>query len=339
MNVHQQLHFSPEMFGQQGRTLKCCFVTDPIASLAAYKDSSVAMMRAAERRGHEVYVIESQTLYWRRPDAPGDTGVHGEAIYLYTHLDDQVWYREAGRQVLPLSHFDVVLMRKDPPFDQNYLMLTWLLERAEADGVRVFNRPAALRDHSEKLSISEFPQFAVPTLVTRNIAQLNAFVDEHERVVLKPLYGMGGRGIVFVGQRDVNRNVLIETLTADGREAVMAQAYIPQIKEGDKRILLVAGQVVPFALARIPKPGELRGNLAAGAKGMAQHLSSRDREIGEALAGLLYRRGLIVVGIDVIGDYLTEINVTSPTGLVEIAQQTGFDAANMLMLALEQICQ
>ena len=229
-------------------------------------------------------------------------------------------------------------MRKDPPFDSEYLTATWLLERAEADGVRVFNRPRALRDHSEKVAISEFPQFTPTTLIAREPGRLHRFIDEQADVILKPLDGMGGSQIFRVRQDDPNRNVIVETLTHEGRRTIMAQRYLPEIIAGDKRILLIAGQPVPYGLARIPKAGETRGNLAAGGTGVAQELSPRDLEIAETLGPILFSRGLLLVGIDVIGDCLTEINVTSPTCMVEIMQQTGFDAAAAFIAAIEREC-
>jgi glutathione synthase len=229
-------------------------------------------------------------------------------------------------------------MRKDPPFDFEYLTATWLLERAEADGVRVFNRPRALREHSEKLAMMEFGQFLPPTVAFRDPGQIQRFIDEERDVILKPLDGMGGSQIFRVHRNDPNRNVIVEMLTHDGARTIMAQRFIPEISYGDKRILLIAGQPVPYCLARIPKAGETRGNLAAGGTGVAQELSARDREIAAALGPVLFKRGLLLVGIDVIGDYLTEINVTSPTCMVEIRQQSGFDAAGALITAIEHAC-
>jgi len=226
-------------------------------------------------------------------------------------------------------------MRKDPPFDAEYVASTWLLELAQREGARVFNDPRAVRDHSEKLAIAKYPMFAPPTLVTRLAAQLQEFIDANADVVLKPLDGMGGQSVFRVTDRDPNRNVIIETLIARGCKSVMAQRYIPEIRDGDKRILLIGGKVVPHCLARIPKAGETRGNLAAGGTGVARPLSRRDREIAEALAPELARTGLLLVGLDVIGDWLTEINVTSPTCFREISDQTGFDVAGMFLDALE----
>ncbi|MBS1189886.1 MAG: glutathione synthase [Rhodocyclaceae bacterium] len=337
----QQLRFPTDVLGGSGRPLRLAFVVDPLDSLKAWKDSTVAMMRAAERHGHEVFAVDCASLCWRRPDPaahPGQPSVYGEAIHLRTRPDDHEWYLETGCEMMPLTAFDAVVMRKDPPFDVEYVTATWLLERAEAEGARVFNKPRALRDHSEKLAIAEFGRFTVPSLVTRNMAHLHHFIDQQRDVVLKPLDGMGGSQVFRVHRNDPNRNVIVETLCHHGERTIMAQAYLPDIIHGDKRILLVAGQVVPYCLARIPKAGETRGNLAAGGTGVAQDLSPRDREIAEALAPVLWQRGLLLVGIDVIGNHLTEINVTSPTCMVEIRQQTGFDAAGAFITALEHAC-
>ena len=329
------------------RPLKLGFVIDPLPELKAWKDSSVAMMRAAEARGHQVFAIDCATLGWRG----GETGHAGGVFAMAARLqlrrtagplagqtDDHDWYRAGDRQWKPLTDFDALVMRKDPPFDFEYLTATWLLERAEAAGVRVFNRPRALREHSEKVAISEFPQFIPATLISRDAAQLQSFIDEHADVILKPLDGMGGSQVFRVRRNDPNRNVILETLTREGGRTIMAQRFVPEIAAGDKRILLIAGQPAPYCLARIPKTGETRGNLVTGARGVAQELTPRDREIAEALGPILFERGLLLVGIDVIGDHLTEINVTSPTCMVEIRQQTGFDAAATFIAAIEREC-
>ena len=318
--------------------LKLAFVLDPLDTLKAWKDSSVAMMRAAENQGHAVFAIDAATLGWRRPETDEAGGVFGEAVQLALRPDDHDWFRELGCEIRPLTDFDAVIMRKDPPFDFEYLTATWLLERAEADGVRVFNRPCALRDHSEKLAIAEFDQFTPQTLVARDMEQLQQFIDAQRDTILKPLDGMGGSQIFRVHRNDPNRNVIVETLTQEGARTIMAQRYIPDISRGDKRILLIAGKPVPYCLARIPKAGETRGNLAVGGTGVAQELSARDREIAEAIGPALFKRGLMLIGIDVIGDHLTEINVTSPTCMVEIRQQSGFDAAGAFISAIERAC-
>lgn len=333
----QQLHFAPEAFGVNGRPLRLAFIVDPLPTLKAYKDSTVAMMRAAEKHGHEVYAIEAASLSWHRPE-PGQPGVFGLAYHLRTRPDDHDWYRESGFEAMPLRAFDAVLMRKDPPFDTEYVAATWLLERAEAEGARVYNKPRALRDHSEKLAIAEFDAYTVPTLVSRDLNQIQHFIEAQRDVVVKPLDGMGGSQVFRIHRNDSNRNAILETLTQLGSRTIMVQHYLQQIAQGDKRILLIGGKAVPWCLARIPKAGETRGNLAAGGTGVAQELSPRDREIAEHLGPILWQRGLLIVGLDVIGEHLTEINVTSPTCMVEIRQQTGFDAAGACVTALEHLC-
>ena len=315
------------------RKLKLLFILDPLEGLKAYKDSSIAMMRAAARRGHEVWALQRAGLTWREGVVIG-TG----CVALEVGADDAAWYRAGEAQALPLAAFDAVLMRQDPPFDFEYVTATWLLERAAQAGVRVFNDPRAVRDHSEKIAITEFPQFTATTLVARDPADIHAFIDELGDVILKPLDGMGGSQIFRVHRHDPNRNVIVETLTLDGTRTIMAQRYLPEISAGDKRILLIAGKPVPWCLARIPKAGETRGNLAAGGTGVVQELSADDRRIAEALGPVLFKRGLVLVGLDVIGSHLTEINVTSPTCMVEIRQQSGFDAASAFISALEHLC-
>ena len=306
------------------------FVIDPPDSLKAYKDTSVAMMRAAQKRGHAVWVCEQQSLHWKQGR------VSAEAHHIHLTDNDEDWYRPHQRALRALSEYGATLMRKDPPFDLEYVVSTWLLSAAGREGARVFNAPDAIRDHNEKLAISEFAQFTAPTLVSRESERVQAFVDEHRDVVVKRLDVMGGENVFRVRHDDPNRNVIIETISQGGRRTVMAQRYIPEIKDGDKRVILIDGKLVPHCLARIPKAGELRGNLAAGARGVAQPISKRHREIGEALGPLLAKRGLLLVGLDVIGDWLTEVNVTSPTCFREIQDQTGFDVSGMFLDALEQ---
>jgi glutathione synthase len=308
------------------------FVLDPLSVLKAYKDTSIAMMRAVAARGHRVFALEQSDIYWR------DGATHAGVRPLELHGDDHDWYSAGPAEDRPLASFAAVLMRKDPPFDMEYVYSTYLLEAAEREGARVFNRPRAIRDYNEKMAIAAFRDFIAPTLVTRDARRIGEFIDEHGDVVVKPLDGMGGTSVFRVRDADPNRNVIVETVSQLGARTVMAQRFIPQITEGDKRILLIGGEVVPYSLARIPKPGETRGNLAAGGRGVARPLSPRDREIGEALAGPLAAAGLLVVGIDVIGDYLTEVNVTSPTCFVEIAEQSGFDVGGLFASALLRAC-
>jgi glutathione synthase len=305
--------------------MKIAFIVDPLEKLKAYKDSSIAMMRAAQARGDAVFAIQRESLTVR------DGQVSALAVALHMSTDDTRWHEVLGSERKHLNTFDAVLMRQDPPFDAEYVAATWLLERAVAQGAKVFNDPRAIRDHSEKVSIAEFPQFTPTTLVARDANDINSFIDELGDVILKPLDGMGGSGIFRVRRDEPNRNAIIEMLTALGTRSIMAQQYLPQIADGDKRVLLIGGEVMPYSLARIPMAGETRGNLAAGGKGVAMPLTAREQEIAEQLAPVLWGRGLLIVGLDMIGGHLTEINVTSPTCMVEIAQQTGFDIAQRVV--------
>lgn len=311
--------------------MKLLFVVDPLETLKPYKDSSVAMMRAAVARGHAVFATETRQLYIR-------DGMAGSACTALDVRTDDDWYRVAETDDCVLKDFDVVLMRTDPPVDIDYLLATHLLGVAEANGARVLNRPASLRDFNEKLAILNFPQFVAPTLVSADALEIGTFLGEHHDIIVKPLTEMGGSGIFRLTLTDPNRNAIVETLTRHGRRAIMAQRYLPQISEGDKRILLINGEVVPWALARIPKAGETRGNLAAGGTARAQRLSSRDREIAESIAPWAQANGIFLAGLDVIGDCLTEINVTSPTGLQEIMTQTGHDVAAQFIASIEHVC-
>ncbi|MGZ5097391.1 MAG: glutathione synthase [Usitatibacter sp.] len=309
--------------------MKLAFVIDPLESLKAYKDSSIAMMREAVRRGHEIHALEAHSMFVR------DGSVRARVKRLEVGEDDAAWYRVAGEEAeARLAGFDYVLMRKDPPFDQEYYYATLLLERAEAEGTHVVNSPRALRDWNEKLAILRFPAFAPPTLVASDMEVIHAFIDSHGDAIVKKLDGMGGTMIFRVGSKDPNRNVIVETLTDMGRRTIMAQRYVPEISQGDKRVLVIDGEPFPHCLARIPKAGETRGNLAAGGRGVAQPISPRDREIAAAVGVELVKAGIVFAGLDVIGDWLTEINVTSPTCIVEIAGQTGENAARDLMDAL-----
>ncbi|HET9024054.1 MAG TPA: glutathione synthase [Burkholderiaceae bacterium] len=305
------------------------FIVDPLAKLKEYKDSSVAMMREAARRGHAIFACTVDQMAYG-----GVVRATVHRLRIAEHADP--WYEDLGAEIAPLTAFDAVLMRKDPPFDVEYLNATLLLSRAQAEGARVFNDPRALRDHNEKLAIMEFPQFVVPTLVTRDMALIKEFHLEHGDIVVKPLDGMGGSGVFRLTSKDPNLNSILETITAQGTRTVMAQRYIPEIVDGDKRVLLVAGEAVPYCLARVPAPGESRGNLAAGGIGRAQPLSGNDQRIAAALGPELAARGLLLVGLDIIGDNLTEVNVTSPTCFVEISEQSGFDVAGMFIDALER---
>jgi len=312
--------------------MKLLFVADPLESFKTYKDTTFAMMREAARRGHQLWACEPADLVWVR----GSRVVARRARAITLTGDAEAWFSVVAEAQLALADTDAIVMRKDPPFDSEFFYATHLLGQAEREGARVFNQPAALRDHPEKLAILEFPEFITPTLVTRSADAIRAFHAEHQDIILKPLDGMGGMGIFRVGPDGLNLGSITETLNRDGAQTVMVQKYLPEIVKGDKRILVIGGEPVPFSLARIPQGSEIRGNLAAGGKGVAQPLSERDREIATTLGPILAARGLLLVGLDVIGDCLTEINVTSPTCFQEITEQTGFDVPAMFINALEK---
>ncbi len=307
------------------------FVADPLSSFKIYKDTTFAMMREAQRRGHQVLACEPQDIMWQSGQ---QVSARVQQVRLTGDATD--WFEVQRVDAhFALKNADAIVMRKDPPFDSEYFYATHLLEQAEREGAKVFNKPAALRDHPEKLAILEFAQFISPTLVTRSAEAIRSFHAQHRDIILKPLDGMGGMGIFRVKDDGLNLGAIIETLNRDGAQTVMVQKFIPAIDQGDKRVLVIGGKVVPYCLARIPQGGEVRGNLAAGGKGVAQAISARDQAIAEALGPILAQRGLLLVGLDVIGDCLTEINVTSPTCFQEIFDQTGFDVAAMFMDALE----
>jgi glutathione synthase len=311
------------------------FIADPLARFKIYKDTTYAMMAEAARRGHTLYTCEPRHLAWTG-GAVEASAQRFEIVGDEADSHREPWFAADEAAPRALTSFGAVLMRKDPPFDMEYVTSTWLLELAERAGARVINKPQAIRDHSEKLAIGEFPQFVAPTLVTRDAARLREFHAEHGDVILKPLDGMGGMGVFRVKADGMNLGSIVEMLSHDGARTVMAQKFIPEIKDGDKRILLIGGEAVPYSLARIPQGNEVRGNLAAGGLGVARPLTPRDREIAEALAPVLAARGLLLVGLDAIGDWLTEVNVTSPTCFREIMDQTGFDVAGMFIDALER---
>ncbi len=315
--------------------MKLLFVADPLETFQTYKDTTFSMMREAVRRGHTLMACTPQDLRWQRGEK-----VTGFVRDIRLTGDARDWF--IAEQQTPderpqvLAEVDAVLMRKDPPFDAEYFYATHLLSQAQREGARVFNDPAALREHPEKLAILEFAQFIGPTLVTRDAADVRRFHAEHHDIILKPLDGMGGMGIFRVGPDGLNLGSITETLNQGGAQTLMVQKYLPEIVRGDKRILVIGGEPVPYCLARIPQGSEIRGNLAAGGKGVAQPLSDRDWEIARALGPVLAARGLLLVGLDVIGDSLTEINDTSPTCFQEITDQTGFDVAAMFITALEK---
>ncbi len=290
---------------------------DSIASIHAKKDSTLAMLWEAKRRGFEIFYFEQQDVFFR----DGDVYANAKIINVFT--DTSHWFDIIEARCIPLSQLNVILMRKDPPFNLEYIYSTYLLEHAEQQGVLVMNKPQSLRDVNEKFFTTWFPHCCPPTVVSSDISLLKAFLEEQQDIVGKPLDAMGGAMVFRMKFPDENASVIFETLTEHGTKTVMAQRYIPEIKQGDKRILLINGEPVPFALARIPLIGELRGNLAAGGQGVAQPLSDRDRFICQEVGPLLREKGLYFVGLDVIGDYLTEINVTSPTCIRELDEQTG----------------
>ena len=307
------------------------FIADPLESFKTYKDTTFAMMREAQRRGHAISACQLQDVMWQRGER---VRALVRDIALTGNASD--WFHLRQDRAAALVEFDAVLMRKDPPFDSEYFYATHLLEQAEREGARVFNKPRALRDHPEKLAIMEFPQFIGPTLVTRDARDIQRFHAEHQDIILKPLDGMGGMGIFRVGPDGLNLGSITETLNRGGAQSLMVQKFLPEIAQGDKRVLIIGGKPVPYCLARIPQGSEVRGNLAAGGKGVARPLTERDLEIANALGPILQGRGLLLAGVDVIGDCVTEINVTSPTCFQEIQQQTGCDVAALFVDALEQ---
>ncbi|WP_020679295.1 glutathione synthase [Marinobacterium rhizophilum] len=311
-------------------SIKVGIVMDPIESINFKKDSSLAMLWAAQQKGWELYYMEQQHLYSR------DGQVLAAMAPLSVAMDPDNWFTRGEYSNTPLAELDVILMRKDPPFNNEYVYSSHLLEQAEKLGVLVVNPPQQLRDFNEKLFATHFPQCCPPVLVTRRDDLLRQFHAEHRDVIFKPLDGMGGSQIFRIQDDGVNLGVIIETLTKDGRETIMAQKYIPEIVNGDKRILMVDGEPVPYALARIPMAGETRGNLAAGGSGEGRELTARDRWICEQVGPTLRAQGLLFVGLDVIGDYLTEINVTSPTCIRELDNQFGLDIGMQLMDAIER---
>jgi glutathione synthase len=305
------------------------FIADPLDQFKTYKDTTFAMMREAARRGHALSVCTPQDVFWQHG---GVVSARVQGIALTGQLGD--WYRAQAPQNAALHSFGAVLS-KDPPFDSEYFYATHLLEQAEREGAKVFNRPRALRDHPEKLAILEFPQLIGPTLFTRSAADIQRFHAQYQDIILKPLDGMGGMGIFRVRADGLNLGTITETLNKNGGQTVMVQQFLPAIAQGDKRVLIIGGQVVPYCLARIPQGSEVRGNLAAGGKGVAQPISQSDRAIAQAIGPTLTARGLLLVGIDIIGEHMTEINVTSPTCFQEIQQQTGCDVAALFVDALE----
>ncbi len=311
------------------KALRIGIVMDPIDSITPKKDSSFAMLLEAERRAAEIHYFEQS-----------DLGIHagkaiGQSRRLAVRDDTESWFEFGASTEIELGELDVILMRKDPPFDMEYVYTTYILDRAEQAGALIVNRPQALRDINEKVYTAWFPECTPLSLITRSMDDMRAFLAEHDKIVVKPLDGMGGKSIFVVKKGDKNTNVIFEMLTNDGQRFAMAQRYIPDIKLGDKRILLINGEIVPYSLARIPPAGENRGNLVLGAIGKGQELSRRDREICEQVGPILRDHGVIFAGIDVIGDYLTEVNVTSPTGIRELDKQFSLNIAGQLFDAIE----
>ncbi|MBZ4201415.1 MAG: glutathione synthase [Methylotenera sp.] len=307
--------------------MKLLFILDPLDQLKTAKDSSLAIMREATERGQALFISVQHGLFLR-----GDQAKVQAQSFTFTATG----YALGEANEFSPGDFNALLMRKDPPFDNEYLYSTYLLEIAAQQGAKVFNNPKAVRDWNEKLSVTRFAEFAPAFLVTANNDLLREFLREQQDIVVKPLDGMGGSSVFRLTAHDPNINVILETITDFGRRTIMAQRYLPEILQGDKRIIVIDGEPLPYALARIPKAGETRGNLAAGGTGVAQALSARDLHIAKTVGAVLKQQGLLFVGLDVIGDYLTEINVTSPTGMVEIAQQTDCKPASVFMDALER---
>ena len=306
------------------------FIADPLESFKIQKDSTLAMMRAAQEAGHRLWFCQSRNVLWR------DDFVVADCQSLVIKPSSTNWYELGDIESRALKSFSAVLMRTDPPFDIEYLNTTWLLSAAVRQGAKVFNEPSAVRDHSEKLSITEFPELIPPTLVTRELEAVEHFHQTHRDIVIKPLDGMGGMGVFRVGADGLNLASIVETLGENGARTLMVQRFLPEIAQGDKRVLLIGGEVVPFALARIPQGNEIRGNLAAGGKGVAMPLTEGEKRVAEKLAPILNRRGLFLVGLDLIGGYLTEINVTSPTCFVEITDQSDFNVPQFWLATLEK---
>jgi glutathione synthase len=311
-------------------SLKVAVIMDPIEGIAFKKDTTLALLDAAQRKGWQLYYMEQADLALENGRA------FGRMAALTVKMDPENWFEKEDAKWAPLADMDVVLMRKDPPFDNQYIYSTYILERAEREGTLIVNNPRSLRDCNEKIFATEFPQCCPEVLVTQDAKRLKEFHKEHGDVIFKPLDGMGGTSIFRLKENDPNVSVIIETLTSYGVEPIMAQKYIPEIKQGDKRILMIDGVAVSHSLARIPAKGETRGNIAAGGTGVTQPLSERDLWIANQIGPVLKEKGLIFVGLDVIGDYLTEINVTSPTCVREISRDSDQDIAMMLMDAIEK---
>ena len=312
-------------------TLKIGIIMDPIESITPYKDSSLAMLLEAQRRNAEIH-------YFQQHDLKLVSGrAYGLSHRLRVEDDNSAWFELGAQEEVELGALDVILMRKDPPFDMEYIYTTYILDRARAAGALIVNHPQALRDMNEKAYTAWFPDCTPGTLITRSMPEMKAFLAEHGRIVAKPLDGMGGKSIFVVSTGDKNANVIFETLTDFGQQFAMAQVFIPEISAGDKRILLINGEAVPYALARVPSDDDHRGNLVMGATGIGQELSDADRSICEKVGPVLRDAGVLFAGIDVIGDYLTEVNVTSPTGIRELDKQFDLNIAGLLFDAIQSV--
>jgi len=311
------------------KALRVGIVMDPIESITPYKDSSLAMLLEAERRSADIHYFQQKDLKLLSGRAIG----HSQRLHVRDDNND--WFELGESEEIALGALDAILMRKDPPFDMEYVYTTYILDRAREAGALVVNHPQALRDMNEKANTAWFPECTPTTLITRSMSEMRAFLLEHDRIVVKPLDGMGGKSIFVIRKGDNNANVIFETLTDYGQRFAMAQVYIPEISAGDKRILLIDGEAVPFSLARIPSADDNRGNLVMGATGVGQELSAADQAICEKVGPVLRERGVIFAGIDVIGDYLTEVNVTSPTGIRELDKQFKLNIAGQLFDAIE----
>ncbi len=308
------------------------FIADPLAKFKIHKETTYAMMRSAQARGHQVWACASSDVR-----SLGQIQARAQQITLLDAPEADSWFSVAQECEHPLSFYDAVVMRKDPPFDVNYVTDTWLLDAAVRQGAKVWNAPSAIRNHSEKVSILEFPELTAPTIIASDKASFKQFHAQHHDIILKPLDGMGGSGVFRVTENGMNLGSVVEVLTENGARPIMAQRFLPEIAQGDKRILVIGGQVVPHALARIPQDGEVRGNMAAGGKAVVLEMSDADWRIANTLAPILWERGILLAGLDVIGSCLTEINVTSPTGFQEIFNQTGFDVAQLFIQTLETV--
>ncbi len=310
--------------------IKFGMVMDPIGQINIKKDTSFAMLLEAQSRGWELHYMELNDMFLSNGQAYARTRT------LQVQRDPDHWHRFHGDQEISLAELDVIIMRKDPPFNQEYIYATYILEQAERQGVYVVNKPQSLRDANEKMYTAWFPQCCTDTLVARDPQKIRSFLDQHKEIILKPLDGMGGASIFYVRENDPNLSVILETMTEHASRFIMAQKYLPAVRDGDKRILMVNGEPVPYCLARIPASGESRGNLAAGGRGEGRELSDRDRWIAEQVGPTLREKGLIFVGLDVIGDYLTEVNVTSPTCVQELDKQFGINIGGQLMDHIQQ---